>query len=47
MEVSIKLQELAARIMDAKKPFAVVDENGNTIGQVRRAAVLNVLIERE
>ena len=47
VEVSIKLQELAARIMDAKKPFAVFDENGNTIGQVRREAVLNVLIERE
>ena len=47
VEVSIKLQELAARIMDAKKPFAVVDENGNTIGQVSREAVLNVLIERE
>ena len=47
VEVSIKLQELAARIMDAKKPFAVVDENGNTIGQVRRHDVLNVLIERE
>ena len=47
VEVSIKLQELAARIMDAKKPFAVVDENGNTIGKVRREAVLNVLIERE
>ena len=47
VEVSIKLQELAARIMDAQKPFAVVDENGNTIGQVRREAVLNVLIERE
>ena len=47
VEVSIKLQELAARIMDAQKPFAVVDENGNTIGQVRRETVLNVLIERE
>ncbi len=47
VEVSIKLQELAARIMDAKKPFAVVDENGNTIGQVRREDFLNVLIERE
>ena len=47
VEVSIKLQELAARIMDAQKPFAVVDENGSTIGQVRRETVLNVLIERE
>ena len=47
VDVSVKLQELAARIIDAQKPFAVVDEKGNTIGQVRKDSVLNVLIDQE
>ena len=47
VDVSVKLQELAARIIDAQKPFAVVDEKGNIIGQVLKDSVLNVLIDQE
>jgi glycine betaine/proline transport system ATP-binding protein len=41
------IAELAAEVVDASRPFAVVDDAGVVIGQLGREAVIDVLIGRE
>jgi ribosomal protein L13 len=38
---------LAARVLDADGPLAVVDAEGRVIGRLDRKAVLEVLVRRE
>jgi glycine betaine/proline transport system ATP-binding protein len=37
--------DIAARVEADGRPFAVVDENGRTVGVVDRAAIMSVLVE--
>ena len=42
-----RIEDLAAQLVDARAPFAVVDEAETVIGQITRQAVLDVLVGRE
>jgi glycine betaine/proline transport system ATP-binding protein len=39
-----KIETVARRVIDARQPFAVTDEQGAVIGQLERRAVLDVLV---
>ena len=41
-----KIEALAARVIDGDAAFAVTDGEGRVIGQIDRAAVLDVLVSR-
>ena len=43
--IEAKIGELAGRMGDGDKPFAVVDGDGKQLGQVTKAAVVGVLIQ--
>ncbi len=42
-----RIEELAARVVEADGPFAVVDANDTVIGEIGRDAVIAVLVERD
>ncbi len=42
-----KIEQLAADIIGADKPFAVVDHDGSVVGQITREAVLDLLVGQD
>ncbi len=42
-----RIEMLAARVLDADAPLAVVDAGGTVIGRLDRETVLEVLVRRE
>lgn len=43
--VSAKIGEVAGRLGDGKKPFAVIGPDGKAVGQVTKTAVIDVLLQ--
>jgi len=41
------IDQLAAQVVDAAKPYAVIDDNGRVLGKLGRDAVIDVLVGRE
>ncbi len=44
---STRIEELAAELVDAERPYSVIDANGRAIGQLTKEAVLDVLVNRD
>ena len=47
LQAHSSVAEVAERVEAAGSPFAVVDRDGNVIGQIDRQAVVDILVGRE
>lgn len=47
VSAAARIDSFSARIMDPAVPFAVVDADGNVIGEITSAAVTDLLVGKE